>query len=198
MTRRISSRGFTLIELLVALAIFSGMLVMLYQSMFTAQRATAGVEESLTRLHEMRMTMDVMRRELESALASTDNKDKPGITLVGKEFYGAPATECSFTTFHTPGGGEMSVRYYVEETADRQLILYKKTSKPWKPVEDAEPAEIIEGLGSILIEVKDNDKWVSTWSGPTESAVRITITTKINDRDVTLQETVQPMIGRAL
>lgn len=198
MIRNPSSRGFTLIELMVALAIFSAMLAMLYQGLFTARRATAGFEESLTRLHEIRMTMDVMRRELEAAQASADDKDAPGVTLVGKEFYGAPGTECSFTTFRAPYGGALSVVYYVSETADRRLVLYKKTAKPWKPIEDSEPAEIIEDIDSFLIEVKDGDNWVSTWSGATESAVRITIATKVGDREVRLQQTVQPMTGRAL
>ena len=198
MRRMRSTAGFTLLELLVALAILSGMVAMLYGGLFAVYRATDGVERSLTRLHEVRTALDVMRREIEASEPAKDNDPKPSITLVGKDYYGAPGTDCSFITFRSATGGTLAVRYYVAENTDRKLSLYKRVWRPWLGEDKAEEAELIDNISGFLVEVKNGDKWTSTWDGQNASEIRITLIVHAMDEDLTLIETARPAIGGAL
>lgn len=193
-----SKRGFTLIELMVALAIFSAMLVMLYSGLFAAYRATSGMEDSLLRLHEVRTTLDVIGREIQSAQLAKDTDEHPSITLIGKDYYGSPGSECTLTTFRAPSGGSATVSYYLVEGDGRSLSLYKKTRRPWLPEAKAEAAELVEDVSSFLVEVKDGDKWVSTWNGQIKAEVRITLAVRMHDTPLTLRLSVRPMIGSLL
>ncbi len=72
----------------------------------------------------------------------------------------------------------------------------------YKPDNNAKGEELIEGLESFAVEVKDGIKWVKTWdTSETRQApleIRITITAKIKDRPVSFFDTVRPRIGGAI
>ncbi len=189
--------------MLVALAIFAGMAAMLYSGLFAAHRATDGVQDSLLRLHEVRTSLDVMRREIEAAEPIKSTDPLPSLTLIGKDYYGSASTDCTFTTFRSPSGGSLMVRYYVVESDDRKLALHKQVRRPWATPDEAEDAELIDDIGGFLVEVRDGDKWKSTWDGQItgqgggqdSGQIRITLTVHAKTGDMTLRETAKPAIG---
>lgn len=197
-TDKFSRKGFTLIEVLLALAIFSIILTVLYSTFFLSHRAVSGMEESLLRLHELRVTLDVMQREMESALKSKAIEDPP-FTVKDRDMYGRQTSAVGFTTLYSPLPGLSRVSYYVEET-EGKLVLFKKLGSAWEDnaprQQEGMEAPVIEDIGSFTVELKDNDSWVKTWiKTEMPKELRITITVPIRNRSLTLSQTVRPKTG---
>jgi general secretion pathway protein J len=189
--------GFTLLELLIATALLAIILAALYSTFFLSRRAIDGLDGSLIKLQECRNALDVIGRETESLLYSRTNSHS-FFRLEDRDIYGKQASRLSFTAFSPLTYGLSTISYYVEEK-DGVLTLYKKMENPYKPDDAAKGVELIEGLGSFTAEVRQGDKWVKTWdtadTGAAPPEIRITITSIIKERPVSLFETVRPMIG---
>jgi len=195
-------KGFTLLELLIAMVLFSIILSAIYGSFFLSHRAMTGLDESLLKLQECRTALDVMTREGESIFYKYKPDSSSSLVKVeDKDFYGKQASRLTFTAFSPLSSGIALISYYVEEK-DGVLTLYKKMDNAYKPDNNAKGEELIEGLESFAVEVKDGTKWVKTWdTSETKQApleIRITITAKIKDRPVSFFDTVRPKIGGAI
>ncbi|MEW6674564.1 MAG: prepilin-type N-terminal cleavage/methylation domain-containing protein [Nitrospirota bacterium] len=185
--------GFTLIELLLAFAILSVILATLYSTFFLSHKALDGIDSSLLKLQECRATLDVMRREVDSihSLLKVDDRD----------IYGRQTSRLVFTAFSSLRPGLSMISYFIEEK-DGKLILLKEINSAYMSDNKAESVEIIEDVEAFMVEVKYNDKWVKTWDSfithsiPQE--IRITLTTKLKNKTVSLFETVRPKIGRSI
>ncbi|MFZ6017060.1 MAG: prepilin-type N-terminal cleavage/methylation domain-containing protein [Nitrospirota bacterium] len=185
--------GFTLIELLLAFAILSVILATLYSTFFLSHKALDGIDSSLLKLQECRATLDVMRREVDSihSLLKVDDRD----------IYGRQTSRLVFTAFSSLRPGLSMISYFIEEK-DGKLILLKEIDSAYMSDNKAESVEIIEDVEAFMVEVKYNDKWVKTWDSfithsiPQE--IRITLTTKLKNKTVSLFETVRPKIGRSI
>jgi general secretion pathway protein J len=195
----INHKGFTLIELLIATALLSIILSAVYGAFFVSHKAMTGLDESLVRLQELRTTLDVMGRETESLL--TPDSRNSLFKVEDRDFYGKQASRLTFTAFSPLSPGVSMISYYVEEK-EGVLTLFKKMQNTYKPNPDAKGVELIEGLESFSVEVRDGNKWVKTWDiSETKQApleVRITITSKIKDTPVSFFDTVRPKMGRAI
>jgi general secretion pathway protein J len=189
--------GFTLLEMLIATALLAIILAALYSTFFLSQRAIDGLDESLIKLQECRNALDVIGREAESLLYTRTNSHS-FFKVEDKDIYGKQASRLSFTSFSPLNYGLSAISYYVEEK-DGVLTLYKKMENPYKPDDTVKGVDLIEGVGSFTVEVKQGDKWVKTWdtieTGSAPPEIRITITALLKDRPVSLFETVRPMIG---
>jgi|Deesub1362A_J573_1020465.scaffolds.fasta_scaffold00013_174 prepilin-type N-terminal cleavage/methylation domain-containing protein len=187
MMKTINRKGLTLIEVLVTLAILSIILTALYSTFFISQRAVAGVDESLLRLHEVRTALDIMRREIESA--------KSGIQIKDRDIYGRQASQITFTAFSSLMPGLSKISYYVEEK-DGNLILFKKVTHPLAEEENTMEAEIVENIEEFSIQVRDKERWLGVWNRPEmPEELKITVTVPLRNKSITLFETVRPMIG---
>ena len=189
--------GFTLLELLIASVLLGIILTALYSTFFLSSRAIDGLDESLIRLQECRNAVDVIGRETEALLYRRANAHS-FFKVEDRDVYGKQASRLTFTAFSPLTYGPSAISYYVEEK-DGVLTLYKKMENPYKPEDTIKGVELIEGVGSFTVEVKQGNKWVKTWdtgeTGAPPTEIRITITAMIKDRPVSLFETVRPMIG---
>ncbi len=196
----INDKGFTLIELLIATALLLVILSAVYGAFFISQRAMTGLDESLVRLQECRTALDVMGRETESLLYRPGNKTSV-IKIEDKDFYGKQASRLTFTSFSPLSPGISLISYYVEEK-DGGLTLYKKMDNVSKPVPDAKGVELIEGIESFTVEVRDGVQWVKTWdtaeTGRSPLEIRITISARIKDKPVSFFDTVRPKVDKAI
>jgi general secretion pathway protein J len=192
-------RGFTLLEILVAVALLSIILAAVYSTFELSHRAMEGMDESLLALQESRTVMDILARELESASYDPVRKNT-SFTLEDRDIYGKQASRLSFTTLSSVVPGLSIVSYYVEEKEGKQVLLKKIKAAHLEA--DTPGAELIEGIDSFTVEVREAGKWVKTWDTaqilrrPAE--VRVTLTMNIKGRPVTLYETLRPRIGNAV
>lgn len=197
--------GFTLIELMVSLAMLSLILGAIYSTFFLSHRAIDGMEDSLLRLRECRMTLDLMSREADSLLYNykpdLSGKKTQVFKVEDRDIFGNQTSRVVFTSFSPLVQGLSRVSYYVEEK-DGKLTLFKKIGSAFKEHEAEKGVEVTEGIRSFLFEVREGDKWIRTWDSdltkklPEE--IRITIVVLIKDRPVALYETIRPKIGRSL
>ncbi len=191
-------QGFTLLEILLAVALLSVILAAVYSTFNLSHKAMEGMDESLLGLQESRSIVDTLTREIESL--SYGQSTRLGVFKVeDRDLYGKQASRFTFTTFSPLVPGLSQVSYYVEEREGRP-VLYKKIKPAYKK-EDVAAAELMEGIDSFSVEVKDGDKWVKTWevSGATRvpAEIRITLTVTLKGRPITLYETLRPRIGNA-
>jgi len=192
--------GFTLLELLIATALLAIILTALYSTFFLSRKAIDGLDESLIKLQECRNVVDIIGRETEALLYRQTNTHS-FFKLEDRDIYGKQTSRLSFTAFSPLTYGLSAISYYVEEK-DGVLTLYKKMENPYKPDDAVKGVDLIDGVGSFSVEARQGDKWVKTWdtveTGTLPAEIRITVTTTIKDRPVSLFETVRPMIGGAL
>lgn len=194
------ARGFTLIEVLIAFTILSIIFAVLYITFFLSHKAISGIDESLIRLQEGRMAIDIMSREVDSILYSAGNKNSV-FKVEDRDIYGKQASRFTFTAFSPLVSGLSIISYYVEEK-DRKLTIFKKLNSAYKPPFEGRGVEIVEEVEAFMVEVLDGNKWVKTWdvseTKKIPEAIRITITVLIKDRAVSIYETVRPKIGRTI
>ncbi|MEW6215210.1 MAG: type II secretion system protein GspJ [Nitrospirota bacterium] len=192
--------GFTLIEVLLAFTILSIILAVLYITFFLSHKAIDGIDESLLKLQESRMAIDIMSREVDSILYSAGNKNSV-FKVEDRDIYGKQASRFIFTAFSPLVSGLSIISYYVEEK-DGKLTIFKNLNSAYKPSFEGKGVEVVEEVETFMVEVLDGNKWVRTWdASETEKipeALRITITVLTKDRRVSIYETVRPKIGRTI
>src|SRR4030066_882335 len=191
--------GFTLIEVLIAVAILSIVLAAIYSTFFLSHRAIEGMDESMLKLQESRMAIDILRRELDSAFYREKESDT-FLKIEDRDIYGKQAAQLTFTTFSPLRPGLSKISYYIEDK-DGKLSLFKKIESPYSK-EETEGVDIIEDLEAFTVEAKYNDKWVKTWDTeiikdkPNE--IRIGLTIMIKGKKVTIFDVSQPRVDRAV
>ncbi|HET6514640.1 MAG TPA: type II secretion system protein GspJ [Thermodesulfovibrionales bacterium] len=185
--------GFTLLEVLIALAIFSVIIASLYSTFFMSHKAVDALDDSLLRLQESRTVLDVLKREIESAVYDS-NKTYTVFKLDDRDFYGKQASRLVFTSFSPLLPGLAQITYSVEET-DGRLSLKKKVISAYAKPAETKSIELMEDIESFTVEARYNDKWIKTWdSGLTKAPLpdEIRISVQINPKKGTENEDSKP------
>ncbi len=193
--------GFTLLEMLIAVAILTIVLGAVYSTFFLSHKAMDGVDDTLLKLQESRMTLDTIGREMDSALYNPATR-LSAFKIEDRDLYGKQASKLVLTTFSPLVPGLSLVTYYVDDN-NGKLTLMKKLHSAFTPDNPEDKGvELIEDLQAFSVEAMLNGKWVRTWDAAETNAVpdelRITITFTLRDKPFTLYETVNPRIGRPL
>jgi len=197
---RRGSDGFTLLEMLLAMLLLTIILGAVYSTFFLSHKAVSVVDDSLITLQECRTLLDTMTREIDSSFYRTDRK-KSLIKVEDRDIYGKQTSRMTFTSLSPLRPGLSLVTYHVENH-DGIMTLYKKMANPYKDEPELKPTEMLDNIEAFMIEVKDGAKWVKTWD-TTEiqrvpEEIRITISIKVKEKLITINETVRPKIGRSI
>ncbi len=204
-TRRNSFTGFTLIEVMVALTLLTIVLGAVYSSFFSVQRAAERFDTISLKYHEIRTTLDIMRREIESALLKNHkdkDEEKPKATFVIKDrdMFGKNTSSLDFTSYSFKGSRLNSIAYYVK--AKEKTLNLNKTEKPAIIESKGYSMEVIEEIESFTIETLFNNKWVKTWdtanTDKLPEMLKISIEFNDNGKMVTLSEYARPRVGSQL
>jgi len=190
--------GFTLLEVLLAFALLSVVLGAIYSTFFLSHKAMEGMDESLVRLQECRMVMERMGREVES-LSYPEKNIGPVFKVEDRDSLGKQASRFSFQGFSPLRPGLLAISYYVEER-EGKLILCKRMNSSYRTSPEEQGVELVEGLEGFLVEVRDGDRWLKTWdlsdTKKTPEEVKITLTVRLKERQISLLATARPQIGR--
>jgi type II secretion system protein J len=197
--------GFTLIEILVSLTLLTIVLGAVYGSFFSVQRALERFDNVSLKYHDTRTALDIMRREVESALIKNSNskeKDVPKLSFIIKDrdVFGKSTSYLNLSAYSFRGTGLHTVSYFVEEK-EGKLNLMKSEAPAALPAEEYE-LEIIEGIESFTVETLYNRKWVRTWdtenTGRLPESIRIHIEFDDNGKMVEMTEYAKPKIDTRL
>lgn len=197
--------GFTLLEVLIALAITSILIASLYSTFFLSRRAVDAVDDSLLRLQEARRVIDIITREIESAVYDSYGSGKAFTVfkLDDRDFYGKQASQLLFTAFSPLLPGLAKINYAVEES-DGKLVLKKKIFSAFYKSDEKKSIELMEDVESFTVEAKYNNKWVKTWDSiasngiPEEIRVSVTIIAKKDTSPLTISDIARPRYGKTL
>jgi general secretion pathway protein J len=197
--------GFTLIEALIAIALASLILSALYGTFFLTQKAVDRVDGSLIRLHEARMCLDIIGRELESALpgrpSSNPQDSGPIFKVLDRDIYGKQASGLTFIGFTPSMSGASLISYSVEEK-DGSMSLIKNAAPAYKKETNGAKTEALEDIEEFSVEVKHGSDWVKTWDGKETGAIpgelRVGIKVKLGEKTLSLVRTIMPKIGKSI
>jgi general secretion pathway protein J len=191
--------GLTLIEVLIAVAILSIVLTAIYSTFFLSYKAIDGMDESMLKLQESRMAIDILKRELDSAFYR-GNDTNTLLKIQDRDINGKQASQLTFTTFSPLRPGLSRISYYIENK-DGKLNLFKKLGLPYGK-EETEGFDIIENLEAFTVEVLYNDRWVKTWDTDVTKSIpgeiRIGLSIMIKGNKMTIFDVSRPRVGRSV
>lgn len=167
-----TKKGFTLIEVLIALVITSIVVAALYSTFFLSREAVDAVDDSLLRLQEARTVIDVIKREIESAVYNSygSGTEFTVFKLDDRDFYGKQASQLSFTSFSPLIPGVARIDYTVEEN-DGKLLLKKKIVSAYAQSVDTQSIELLEDVESFTVEAQYAGNWVKTWDSAASNSI---------------------------
>ncbi|MDO9068470.1 MAG: GspJ family type II secretion system protein [Deltaproteobacteria bacterium] len=161
-----SNKGFTLLELLIAMALLVILSTALYGTYFSLIRgresATAGMESR----RELRMTLDMLRRELNSVFYNRSNK-RLHFVVEDRDIFGKPASTLDFTAISAPSGSILpasdliTLRYQPVEK-EKKIVLGRQVKDLFTTLQPARYPQM-EELEGFLVECYDGGKWVKSW-----------------------------------
>lgn len=196
--------GFTLIEVLISLTLLTVVLGAVYSSFFSVHRALDRFDTVSLKYHEARTALDMLRREIESALLKNpkvvDAKPSTRFEIKDRDIFGKSASSLNLTSFSYKGSNLYTISYFVKEK-DGRLDLLKSVNPPALQSKEY-TLEIIEKIESFTVETLFNNKWVKTWNtantGALPEVVRVSIEFDDNGKIVKLMEYARPRIGMQL
>jgi general secretion pathway protein J len=191
--------GLTLIEVLIAVAILSIVLTAIYSTFFLSYKAIDGMDESMLKLQESRMAIDILKRELDSTFYR-GNDTNTLLKIQDRDINGKQASQLTFTTFSPLRPGLSRISYYIENK-DGKLNLFKKLGLPYGK-EETEGFDIIENLEAFTVEVLYNDRWVKTWDTDVTKSIpgeiRIGLSIMIKGNKMTIFDVSRPRVDRSV
>lgn len=193
--------GFTLIEILISLTLLTVVLGAVYGSFFSVQRAIERFDGVSLKYHDARTTLDIMRREIESAILDKDRENgKAEFIIKDRDIFGKSTSVLNLTAFSFRRNSPNTVSYFVKENEGQIHLL--KTDSPSSMSLKEYSVEAVEGIEGFTVETLFNNKWVRTWNtadtGKLPDIVRVSIEFDDNGKPVKLTEYARPRIGKRL
>lgn len=195
------SSGFTLLEVLVAMLLLVIVAGALYSSYFTVLRARERADAGGEQRRELRGTLDLLRREIDSAIYRTNDK-RLRFVVEDRDVFGKPASALKLVTVAPPSADErpasdlVLANYGIREKEGRLALSREATDLfgSMKPI----PYPQMEELEGFLVECYDSGKWVRSWntelSPKLPERVRITLTVRDGEKTADYSVTARPRL----
>jgi len=199
MAAREQRRAFTLLEMLVALALVSIMAGALYASLHIGFRARRGVEEAVRPARRAHLAMELVRKDIESALPPT------GILageFIGQDLVDEAGHDADVVLFHASGSTpkdrpsscdvrriELALTLPVDEDAP---VLVRRTTFRLLAPETPQPMEevLCRHVFAFNLRYFDGSQWLDAWDSTVQDnalPVAVELTIKV-ERDAAEQD----------
>lgn len=201
-----AAAGFTLVELVVAMVLLATMMLLLYAGISFALRSWDAGDAVGRRATDRRVGENFLRRELAEAFPMRWKNP----TMVKVAFEGQPQ-RLRFVSSRAAGaslGGLSLVGLEVEGDArnhERNLVMRRampdEEAKDFKPLEDAQPSILLEGVDSVTFAyfgtVNDfsEPEWSDTWPYPNRLPQMVRIRVRLADGSLLPDMVVKMMLG---
>jgi len=186
--------GFTLIEILVALSILSIVLLSVYGTFFSINRAIYSTENNAAVYREARIFFDLIRREVAGCYLNQKDKNT-FIQIKDRDIYGVSASEFLFTAFVPYGPGVYSIKYRLDPDKKR---LLKSVAGLWDEGE-VEQINIMDNITMFKVEAFINGKWTGTFdslvTGSMPDVLKVTLAFTFLNDTITFFQSIATRIG---
>jgi len=198
------NRGFTLLEVLIAVVLLGILTAALYGSYFgviqARERASAGMESR----RELGATLDLIRREVSSALFNSSDK-RLRFVVEDRDNFGAHSSTLELTSLAPPSGqtnrsesGIVAVTYRIAEKDKKQTLT--RQERDLFSEEGTLPAyPQMELISAFLVECYDGSKWVKSWdtaiNGALPKSVRVTVQVEEEGKPVSFTMLSAPRVS---
>ena len=177
------NKGFTLLEVLIAVVLLGILSAALYGSYFGVMRARDRASSGMESRRELGATLDLIRREVSSALYNRSDK-RLRFVVEDRDNFGVPSSTLELSTLAPPDGqtrsesGIVIVTYRMaEKDKKRSLTRQERDLVSEEATIPAYPQ--MEQISSFLVECYDGSKWVKSWdtaiNGALPKSVRVTV-----------------------
>lgn len=194
-------KGFTLLEVLLALALLGILAAALYGTYFSLIKGRDAANDGMEARRELRSTLDLLRREINSAVYSRNSK-LLHFVVEDRDVFGKPASTLAFTAIAPPQAGgqtvsdQLDLKYEILEQGEK-LILARRAKDLYHTAEPSRYPQM-ESLEGFLVECRTGDKWVRSWDSTLNlglpKAVRITITVREGEKPAAYSILAAPRI----
>lgn len=175
--------GFTLIEVLIAVVLLGILTAALYGSYFGVIRARDRASAGMESRRELGATLDLIRREVSSALFNRSDK-RLRFVVEDRDNFGTQSSTLELTTLAPPAGqnrsesGIVAVTYRMAEK-DKKRTLTRQERDIFSEEGTIPAYPQMEQISSFLVECYDGSKWVKSWdttiNGTLPRSVRVTV-----------------------
>lgn len=175
--------GFTLLEVLIAVVLLGILSAALYGSYFGVIRARDRASAGMESRRELGATLDLIRREVSSALFNRTDK-RLRFVVEDRDNFGAPSSTLELTTLAPPAGqsrsesGIVAVTYRMAEK-DKKRTLTRQERDLFSEEVTIPAYPQMEQISAFLVECYDGSKWVKSWdtaiNGALPKSVRVTV-----------------------
>jgi general secretion pathway protein J len=176
--------GFTLLEVLIAVVLLGILTAALYGSYFGVIQARECASAGMESRRELGATLDLIRREVSSALFNSSDK-RLRFVVEDRDNFGAHSSTLELTTLAPPSGqmshsesGIIDVTYRMDEKNKKQTLT--RQERDLFSEEETFPAyPQMELISTFLVECYDGSKWVKSWdtaiNNKLPAGVRVTV-----------------------
>lgn len=190
------NNGFTLMEVLIAVVLLGILSAALYGSYFgvtqARDRASAGMESR----RELGATLDLIRREVSSALFNRSDK-RLRFVVEDRDNFGASSSTLELTTLAPPGGqsrresGIVAVTYRIAEK-EKKRTLTRQERDLFSEENNVPAYPQMEQISAFLVECYDGSRWVKSWDTATNGALpkSVRVTVQVEEEGKPVQFTV--------
>lgn len=198
------NRGFTLLEVLIAVVLLGILTAALYGSYFgvlqARERASAGMESR----RELGATLDLIRREVSSALFNISDK-RLRFVVEDRDNFGAHSSTLELTSLAPPSGqasrsesGIVNVIYRMAEK-DKKQTLTRQERDIFSEEEVLPAYPQMEQISAFLVECYDGSKWVKSWdtaiNNKLPAGVRVTVQVEEQGQPVSFMMLSAPRVN---
>ncbi len=170
--------GFTLLEVLIAVVLLGILSAALYGSYFGVMRARDRASSGMESRRELGATLDLIRREVSSALFDRTDK-RLRFVVEDRDNFGVPSSTLELTTQALPAGmsraesGIVIITYRMVEK-DKKRILTRQERDLFSEERTTPAYPQMEQINSFLVECSsDGSKWVKTWDTTNQGLPRL-------------------------
>lgn len=183
-------QGFTLIEVIIAMTILSLILVLLFSTLFTANRSWQSTERKVSQNNELRLVSHFLQRQISQSIPLMwIDKSEQRLIFEGRK---KQLRFASTLPAHRGGGGIQIITLKLEKTKNyHQLNLYYQygdtDSSPFEDNNNIENVTLLEDISNFELsyygadKVDDTPTWRDEWNN--ERILPLIVSLKIFEID---------------
>jgi general secretion pathway protein J len=196
--------GFTLLEVLIAVVLLGILTAALYGSYFGVIQARESASAGMESRRELGATLDLIRREVSSALFNSSDK-RLRFVVEDRDNFGAHSSTLTLTSLAPTSGltnrsesGIIDVTYQMAEK-DKKQILTRQEQDLFSEEEVIPAYPQMELISAFLVECYDGSKWVKSWdtaiNNKLPAGVRVTVQVEEEGKPVSFTMLSAPRVN---